>query len=90
VDPTSQIIVALDCDNRATAEAVVERLGEQCRFYKVGLELLTAVGPDIVERLVAQGKQVPPSQPGLPTSSWAARSHGRRIRGRRFAGSVLT
>lgn len=58
MDPTSQIIVALDCDNRATAEAVVKQLGDECRVYKVGLELLTAVGPDIVECLVAQGKEV--------------------------------
>jgi orotidine-5'-phosphate decarboxylase len=58
VDPTSQIIVALDCDDRATADAVVERLGDECRFYKVGLELLTAVGPDVIKGLVAQGKEV--------------------------------
>jgi orotidine-5'-phosphate decarboxylase len=58
VDPTSQIIVALDCDNRATADAVVERLGDECRFYKVGLELLTAAGPDVINGLVAQGKEV--------------------------------
>ncbi|MGQ5639887.1 MULTISPECIES: orotidine-5'-phosphate decarboxylase [unclassified Streptomyces] len=58
MDPTSQIIVALDCDNRATADAVVERLGDECRFYKVGLELLTAAGPDVINGLVAQGKEV--------------------------------
>ncbi|MFF4846031.1 orotidine-5'-phosphate decarboxylase [Streptomyces collinus] len=58
MDPTSQIIVALDCDNRATADAVVERLGDECRFYKVGLELLTAAGPDVIKGLVAQGKEV--------------------------------
>ncbi|MEW2136513.1 orotidine-5'-phosphate decarboxylase [Streptomyces sp. NPDC005409] len=58
LDPTSQIIVALDCDNRATADAVVARLGDECRFYKVGLELLTAGGPDVVKDLVRQGKEV--------------------------------
>ncbi|MEV0185882.1 orotidine-5'-phosphate decarboxylase [Streptomyces sp. NPDC050625] len=58
MDPTSQIIVALDCDNRATADAVVERLGDECRFYKVGLELLTAAGPDVIKGLVTQGKEV--------------------------------
>jgi orotidine-5'-phosphate decarboxylase len=57
-DPTRQIIVALDCDNRRAAQAVVDQLGDECRFYKVGLELLTAVGPQFVEHLVDQGKEV--------------------------------
>ncbi|MBP0460897.1 orotidine-5'-phosphate decarboxylase [Streptomyces montanisoli] len=58
MDPAGQIIVALDCDNRATADSVVERLGDECRFYKVGLELLTSAGPDVVKSLVARGKEV--------------------------------
>jgi orotidine-5'-phosphate decarboxylase len=58
VDPDNQIIVALDCDNRPTADGIVDRLGDECRIYKVGLELLTAVGPDFVKHLVAQGKEV--------------------------------
>ncbi len=36
-----RIIVALDFDDRCTAEALVARLGGACGFYKVGLELLT-------------------------------------------------
>lgn len=58
VEPTSRIIVALDCDNRRAADEVVDRLGDECRFYKVGTELLTAAGPDLIERLVARGKEV--------------------------------
>lgn len=58
MEPTSRIIVALDFDNRRAADEVVGRLGEECRFYKVGLELLTAAGPDLIEDLVAQGKEV--------------------------------
>ncbi|MCX4985971.1 orotidine-5'-phosphate decarboxylase [Streptomyces sp. NBC_00572] len=58
MDPRSQIIVALDCDNRATADAVVEQLGGECRFYKVGLELLTAAGPEVIKDLVARGKEL--------------------------------
>ncbi|MFE6041731.1 orotidine-5'-phosphate decarboxylase [Streptomyces sp. NPDC056452] len=53
-----RIIVALDLDSRRAAEAVVDRLGDECRFYKVGLELLTAAGPDLVRQLVAQGHEV--------------------------------
>ncbi|MCX5197369.1 orotidine-5'-phosphate decarboxylase [Streptomyces sp. NBC_00249] len=58
VEPTSRIIVALDFDNRRAADEVVARLGEECRFYKVGMELLTAAGPDLIEHLVAMGKEV--------------------------------
>ncbi|MFE1879666.1 orotidine-5'-phosphate decarboxylase [Streptomyces diastatochromogenes] len=58
MDPNNQIIVALDCDNRPTAEDLVDQLGDECGFYKVGLELLTAAGPDFVKQLVARGKEV--------------------------------
>ena len=58
MDTSNLIIVALDCDTRATAERIVDQLGDECRFYKVGLELLTVAGPDFVEHLVAQGKEV--------------------------------
>ncbi|MGW2648921.1 orotidine-5'-phosphate decarboxylase [Streptomyces sp. NPDC001393] len=58
MDRENRVIVALDCDNRGTAESIVDQLGEECRFYKVGLELLTTAGPGFVKRLVAQGKEV--------------------------------
>ncbi|MGW1775186.1 orotidine-5'-phosphate decarboxylase [Streptomyces sp. NPDC002104] len=53
-----RVIVALDFDDRRAAEAVVARLGGACGFYKVGLELLTAAGPDLVRGLVDQGHEV--------------------------------
>jgi orotidine-5'-phosphate decarboxylase len=31
--------------------------GEECRFYKVGIELLTAAGPDLIEYLVAKARR---------------------------------
>ena len=58
MDPNRQIIVALDCDNRPAAQAIVDQLGQECRFYKVGLELLTAVGPEFVAHLIAGGNDV--------------------------------
>ncbi|MEU3743269.1 orotidine-5'-phosphate decarboxylase [Streptomyces sp. NPDC032198] len=58
MEPTSPIIVALDFDSRRAAEEAIDRLGDECRFYKVGLELLTAAGPDFVQHLVAKGKEV--------------------------------
>jgi orotidine-5'-phosphate decarboxylase len=37
---------------------LVERLGRSCSYYKVGNELFTAAGPQIVEALRALGKSV--------------------------------
>jgi orotidine-5'-phosphate decarboxylase len=51
-------IVALDVPDRTGAVAVVDRLGDACDFYKVGLELYTAEGPDVVRWLRGLGKDV--------------------------------
>lgn len=51
-------IVALDVSTRAEALALVDRLGESCRFYKVGLELFTAEGPAVVEAIRDRGCDV--------------------------------
>ncbi|MBT2452140.1 orotidine-5'-phosphate decarboxylase [Streptomyces sp. ISL-43] len=53
-----RIIVALDFADRPDAEALVARLGDACGSYKVGLELLTAAGPDLVRELVGRGHEV--------------------------------
>ena len=51
-------IVALDFPSADAALAMVDRLGDACGFYKVGNELFTAAGPEIVRRLVARGLDV--------------------------------
>ena len=51
-------IVALDVPALAPALTMVERLGDSCRFYKIGLELFTAAGPEVVDRVRATGAQV--------------------------------
>lgn len=51
-------IVALDYSTSAEALAMVDRLGESCRFYKVGSELFTSAGPDFVNTLRSQGCEV--------------------------------
>ena len=52
------IIVALDVDSAAEARALVDRLGDQVGFYKVGLELYAAAGMDFVRELQDRGKDV--------------------------------
>src|SRR3984957_14285590 len=55
---TDPLIIALDLDSAAEARALVKTLGAEARFYKVGLELYAATGPDFVRELVDQGKDV--------------------------------
>ena len=54
----AELIVALDVSTIAEAEAVVARLGPAVNFYKIGLELYSATGPEVVARVKAQGKRV--------------------------------
>lgn len=55
---TARVIVALDVDSIAGARALVDRLDDACDFYKVGSELFTAAGPDVVRWLRERGKEV--------------------------------
>jgi orotidine-5'-phosphate decarboxylase len=54
----TRAIVALDVPSAREAQLFVERLGDECDFYKVGLELFAASGPSIVEWLRGEGKSV--------------------------------
>ena len=52
------LIVALDLDSAHKARELVDRLGSEIGFYKVGLELYAAAGMDFVRELIAGGKDV--------------------------------
>jgi orotidine-5'-phosphate decarboxylase len=54
----ADVIVALDFPSRRDALAMADRLGDAAGFYKVGLELYTRAGPDVVRELRARGKRV--------------------------------
>ncbi len=58
--PTSRekLIVALDFPTLAEALAFVEKMGKTISYYKVGLELFSAAGPEAVSRLKSAGKKV--------------------------------
>jgi len=51
-------IIALDVSTEAEALALVDDLGERCRFYKIGNELFTACGPSIVREVIDRGCDV--------------------------------
>ena len=55
---STKIIVALDYADAAAALALVERLNPALCRLKVGKELFTAAGPDLVRSLVARGFEV--------------------------------
>jgi orotidine-5'-phosphate decarboxylase len=44
IDPRERLIAALDVPTAQDASALVERLGDAVRFYKIGLELFSAGG----------------------------------------------
>ena len=53
-----RLIVALDVPSAADAQKLIHSIGDAAIFYKVGLQLFTAEGPDMVRDLVASGKRV--------------------------------
>lgn len=54
----AELIVALDVQTREEAVAKVKAIGEPVGFYKIGLELFTAEGPDVVKAVKDLGKRV--------------------------------
>src|SRR6266702_6300348 len=53
-----KIIVALDVASAKQALELVERLRDQISFFKIGLQLYTAEGPEIVRAVRATGAKV--------------------------------
>lgn len=51
-------IVALDVPNASAGLALVDELGDLCRFYKVGSELFAAEGPSVIRAVQARGADV--------------------------------
>lgn len=52
------LIVALDFPTMSEAEAMAKKLAPAVRFFKIGMELFTAEGPEAVRRLVHVGEKV--------------------------------
>ena len=53
-----KIIVALDVPTESEALALVEKLSGEVSFFKVGLQLFSAAGPQVVRTIVASGARV--------------------------------
>src|ERR1700739_3704005 len=57
-DSCARLIVALDVSTAAAAHKIVAAVGDSARIYKVGMQLYTAEGPQIVRDLIASGRNV--------------------------------
>ena len=53
-----RLIVALDVPSAAQARQLVQSIGESATTYKIGKQLFTAEGPQLVRELVASGRKV--------------------------------
>jgi orotidine-5'-phosphate decarboxylase len=62
LDPIEEVrkrlIVALDVPDAVAAAELVNRIERTCQWFKIGMELFTAAGPQVVEPLVARGHSV--------------------------------
>jgi orotidine-5'-phosphate decarboxylase len=56
--PEDRLIVALDVSTAVAAQKIVIDLGDSVHIYKVGMQLYTAEGPQLVRDLVSSGRQV--------------------------------
>jgi orotidine-5'-phosphate decarboxylase len=57
-DPREKLIVALDVSTAAAAQKIVAAVGDSALTYKVGMQLYTAEGPEVVRDLVVSGRRV--------------------------------
>jgi len=53
-----KLIVALDVSSAAAAQKIVAAVGDSALTYKVGMQLYTAEGPQLVRDLAASGRRI--------------------------------
>ncbi len=56
--PAEHLVIALDVDNDQEALGIVTELKDSVGMFKVGHQLFTAYGPDIVRRIIGLGARV--------------------------------
>jgi orotidine-5'-phosphate decarboxylase len=58
LSPRDRLIVALDAPDVATAARLIEAIGDEASFYKIGMELAYGGGLALAPRLLDAGKRV--------------------------------
>src|SRR6478735_5856249 len=57
-DVKERVIIALDVDSADAAKRIVDELSGEVGAFKIGLQLFTAGGPDLVRELSAAGHKI--------------------------------
>jgi orotidine-5'-phosphate decarboxylase len=57
-EPNDRLIVALDVDGASRALELHEALHEHVSTFKVGMQLFTAAGPDLVRKMISRGSRI--------------------------------
>ncbi len=58
MDPKERLIIALDVDTEAKAVELVEKLKKDVTFFKIGFELFSSCGPNVVAAVTKRGCKV--------------------------------
>lgn len=58
LSPKDRIVLALDIDSEREAISIADELKDSVGMFKIGHQLFTAYGPDIVRRIIAKGGKV--------------------------------
>lgn len=58
MNPKDRLIVALDVDSEEKAISIVEKLKNDVRLFKVGLEIFSSCGPSVLKRIREAGCEV--------------------------------
>jgi len=54
----TEVILALDVENRAEADSILDQVGSQLKWVKIGLQSYLRDGPGIIDRCVQKGMHV--------------------------------
>ena len=52
--PNKRVIVALDVPTAGEARSLVTELGSEAAAFKIGLQLFTSAGPDLVRKISSE------------------------------------
>ncbi|HXI86993.1 MAG TPA: orotidine-5'-phosphate decarboxylase, partial [Parvularculaceae bacterium] len=58
IEPRDRLIIALDKPSVEEAQEIVDRLGDDGRFYKIGYQLMPVGGIKLAKKLNAVGKKI--------------------------------
>jgi orotidine-5'-phosphate decarboxylase len=58
IQAQDRLIVALDVSSASEARKIVQAVGDSARLFKVGKQLFTAEGPQVVRDLICAGRRV--------------------------------